>query len=104
MPKFFIPGAKDDAQTDSVLESIAEFINRPVPTQRIFRITYIHNGKPMTAEVGKNPDPYYREKGPVVAIFGGNPLYICLPSRGVAKGDPIFVGEHTVQSTEYFNA
>ena len=104
MPEFFIPAAKDAAEAESVLENVAKFINRSVPTRRIFRITYIHNGKAMTAEVGKDPDPYYREKGPVIAIFGGDPHCVCLPDRGVVRGGPILVGQQSVQSTEYFDA
>ena len=103
MATFFIPLAKDSVEAESVLESIAKFISRPVPTRRIFRITYTHNGKFMTAEVGGDPNPYYREKGPVIAIFDGNPLCVCLPDRGVSRGDPIMVGAQSVQSKEYFD-
>ena len=104
MTKFFIPLAKDDDEAESVLESIAKFIDRPMPSRRIFRITYTHNGKFMAAEVGESPDPYYREAGPVIAIFDGNPLCVCLPDRGVARGGPILVGAQSVQSKEYFDA
>ena len=102
MPKFFIPMAEDETEAESILESIAKFISRPIPTRRIFRISYGHNGIPMNAEVGKDPDPYYREKGPVIAIFDGNPFCVCLPDRGVARGDPILVGAQAVESIEYF--
>ncbi len=102
MPEFFIPEAKDAAEAESVFKSIAQFFSRSVPRRRIFRITYTHNGTSMTAEVGKDPDPYYREKGPVVAIFGGDPFCVCLPDRGVLRGGPIFVGAQAVQSAQYF--
>ena len=103
MTKFFVPHAKDEVEAETVLESIAKFIGRPAPTRRIFRISYDHNQMPMNAEVGSDPEPYYREKGPVIAIFGGDPLCICLPDRGVVRGSPILVGANTVQHIEYFD-
>jgi hypothetical protein len=102
--RFFIPGANDDAEAESVLAAIAAHNGRPVPPipDRLRRITYKHNGEFFVAEVGQPVDPYYCEDGPVIAILPGDPLLICTRDRGVVRGDPILVGSQSVLSTKFF--
>jgi hypothetical protein len=104
-PRFFIPAEDDPEKAEAILKSIADFIAAAVPpmAQRIFRVVYQHNGKDMIAEVGKDADLYYRERGPVVAILGSNPFFVCLPNRGVLRGDPIMVGSGYPTRVEYFD-
>lgn len=102
--KFFIPYARDEAQAEEILTSIAKFIQRPVPLMedRIRRVAYKHNGEYYVAEVGQPIDPYYCEEGVVIAIFGGQPLAICTRNRGVERGEPIYVNAHAVVSSKLF--
>lgn len=63
---------------------------------------YANKGKTMVAEVGKDPDPYYRERGPIIAIFPGDPLCVCLPERGFSGPDPVYVGASSILSMDFF--
>ena len=89
--KFFVPGASCTDEAEALLQSITRLEKRPVPApdERIFRLTYEHNGRRYVAEVGQPMDPYYNTKGAVIAILGGHPLMICTPDRGVIRGSPI---------------
>jgi len=53
-PTFFVPAATPDNQ-ESVYSGFAEWCHRPVPkpTERIYSITYIHDGEEWTATVGE---------------------------------------------------
>ena len=59
--KFSIPHASDSAEAERVLQAIARFVNAPVPEQRIFRMTYVHNRHEFSVEVGKPMPAYYQE-------------------------------------------
>ena len=102
--KFFIPLAEDDAQAERVISATSEFTKHPIPSPRIYSIEYEHHGKRMKATVGENPDNYYHEVGPVICILGDdNLLAVCTRDRGVARGEPIFVGHHAVFSATHFD-
>ena len=95
--KFFVPHAKDEKEAAIVIERVAKFIGNPVPevSEMIYSIVYEHNGKTMVATVGKPVDVSYNETArEVIAIFpphyNGAPFKICLPNRGVARGEPIY--------------
>ena len=93
--KFFIPESKDEKEAESVYKSIATFISAEIPEddQRIYSITYIHNGERMSATVGKDCDSYYNDPMPkVIAIFKSTPYKVCLANRGVIRGEAILVG------------
>lgn len=103
--KFFIPAAKDDLEAESVLRKIAQFVGFGIPEPRIYSLTYWHNGKAMTATVGENPDSYYQEVGPVIAILQREDcLAVCLPHRGVLRGEPIYVGDAPTNKVEFFES
>jgi hypothetical protein len=96
--KFFLPFASSLEEALSVLDNIATFIgvDAPKPEDMIHTVHYSHNGQEMTATVGENINPYYKESNStVIAIFKpsheGAPIKICLQDRGVARGEPIFV-------------
>lgn len=105
--KFFIPDFEDDpADAEEVLIAIAKFVGAPwpEPDKRIRRISYRHNGKNYTAEVGKPVARYYEEKADtVLAIIGVDPVCICLPFRGVVRGSPILVGSNAVDEIVFFD-
>jgi hypothetical protein len=103
--KFFVPNTDSDAEAERVLEGIAKFVGAYVPARRIFKLLYRHNNREFVAEVGQPIAAYYEEGNqPVFAIlpFAGG-YAICLPLRGVAKGDPILVSDTAVQHIVYFD-
>lgn len=101
---FFIPFAKDEEEANSVIKSISEFTGFSIPLSKIYSIHYKHNGISMSATIGENPDKYYFEVGPVIAILKKPGLYaICTPNRGVIRGEPILVGSSSVQRVIYFD-
>ena len=106
--KFFVPHTKSTEDALSVIDGIAKFIGNstPQPEEMIYSLTYNHNGQTMVATVGEPVDEYYREAVPEVqAIFppssAGQPYKICLPNRGVLRGEPIYTSnEIRLQSFE----
>ena len=92
--KFFIPYTESCEEAERTFTTIAKSIGADPTQKKIFKITYEHNGKEMSAEVGKYADRYYQEPMPeVIAILKHGQSYcICLPERGIAKGTPILVG------------
>ena len=103
--KFFVPNVTDERQAERVIEAIAKFLQRPVPplSERLWSLKYKHNGNIFEVEVGQPLPDYYREAEPtVIAIFGGHPLLVCTLDRGVRRGEPVYVGRHSVIHGEYF--
>lgn len=104
--KFFVPFANDEEQSERVYADIAQFVGVLLKdnAKRIYSIAYSHNGKNMTAVVGKGCDPYYQETFPeVIAIFKSNPYKICLRDRGVSRGAPILVNIDEVIGVSFFD-
>jgi hypothetical protein len=102
--KFFLPMARDTAQADVLLESIARHISLPLPERRIFRLVFRHNGIEYEVEVGKAAPAYFGEgASPVEAILGDIQYAICLENRGVKKGLPIYAGDKSVRLIEFFD-
>ena len=105
--EFFVPPASGPEEAESVLAAVAAFVGAtvPPPDRRIRKLVFAHNGQRFTVEVGKPIPPYYREGDQeVVCILGSDPLMVCLPTRGVLRGDPILVGASTVHRVDYFSA
>ena len=101
--RFFIPLATSDEQAERVLAATAKFTGFPIPSPRIYSVSYTHNGEEMVATVGKEADPYYRAVGPVIAILATDTCFsVCTRDRGVARGDPIYVGRGPGMEVEYF--
>jgi hypothetical protein len=93
-PTFFVPAATSENE-ESVYASFAEMANSPVPSrnERIFSITFLHDGIEWTATVGERlhgvEKKYTRSKGKkiertkrvsdpalVLAIFRGSPYIV----------------------------
>lgn len=105
--QFFVPHAEGDEQTESVYAAFAQFVGAAVPAQksaRIFGLSWQHNGRDFTGEVGKPMPSYYELRGePILAIFDcGDHFKICTPSRGGVRGDPILAGKRS-SSVTYFS-
>jgi len=99
--KFFVPLTSNEEEAQEILEIISEYLNVPIPEKKIYKVAYTDNGTEMTATVGEPLDPSYGEGDQLVAAILGTPekLNICLPTRGVIRGEPI-TGKGRV--VEYF--
>ena len=104
--KFFVPGAADDREAESIHDWIRQFVGAPPQERRIHKLAWRHRGRDLVAEVGK-PLPEYFELGaePVLAIFDAPNCYlICTPTRGGEQGFPIVVNrEHTPALIYFFD-
>ncbi len=100
--KFFVPLTSNEEEAQEILEIVSEYINVPIPDKKIYKIAYLENGAEMTATVGEPVDPSYEEGDQLVAAILGTPekFSICLPTRGVVRGEPITVKGRVV---EYFD-
>lgn len=104
--KFFVPFANNEEESESVYADIAQSIGVSLKDadNRIYSISYSHNGKNMTAAVGKDCDPYYQETFPeVIAIFKSNPYKIILRERGILSGASILVNKNEVIGVSFFD-
>lgn len=94
--KFFIPGAENKKEEESVYNSIKKFVGPQVSGKildtKIYRIDFSHDGKQYQATVGEITN-FNGET--VIAILEADNLYcVCTPKRGVVRDLPIFVGKH----------
>ena len=100
---FFVPGAPAEDQEDVFVE-LARFDGQPVPqlSERVYSITYDHDGGKWTATVGETlrgvrrmrtrseGRPVVREmpifdSALVLAIFPGNPYLVVTDSRPIGR-------------------
>jgi hypothetical protein len=117
-PRFFVPFATDPAMAEEVWNATRAFVTNTLGPQitdhRIFRLGYVHDGKHMEAEVGE-PHPYAKEidwdafeevgdpEEVLVILEQDDGLFlVCTKSRGVARGEPIFVGAGEPYEVVYF--
>lgn len=107
MPEFFIPDAKNRDQEKLVLNSVIDFVSEEfdakVDSQRIYKLKYVHDGRELIAEVGKQ-HKYNNE--PIIVILHDelkNLYLVCTPHRGVIGGIPIMVGETEVKNKILFD-
>ncbi|WP_316205434.1 hypothetical protein [Bradyrhizobium sp. SZCCHNS3004] len=94
--KFFLPLAKDAETAEKDYSAIKENAERhsgwKTLPHRYFSIDYMHKGRKIHNEVGKE-DPETREL--VFAIFGvdGGPFLVCTTHRGVLSGSAMMANE-----------
>lgn len=95
MPAFFIPMAQDPAEAERVYAATVAFLERqgyPVSPERIYALSYTHNGRKLVDRVG---DVNAHTGEVVVAIFQpsepARPYYVCTANRGVLRGEPVLV-------------
>lgn len=107
MPNFFIPKEQDKAQRERVVNSLIEYLEKDrgakVHPQRIYHLSFVHDGDSYQATVGEK-DPYHNEK--VVAILydiNFKIYFIFTYSRGVAGGIPIMVGKRDSRNKILFD-
>ncbi|WP_271896368.1 hypothetical protein [Candidatus Phyllobacterium onerii] len=95
MPAFFIPHAKDKDQTERMYESIKEYVGKvsgPVADERIYSISYAHNGKQLHSVVGEKDGVHGEEVIAILRASQSDLYFICTANRGVTRGDPILAG------------
>ncbi|WP_426701366.1 hypothetical protein ACPPVV_18755 [Rhodanobacter sp. Col0626] len=104
--EFFIPVAKSDEQAAGVYKAIKDHLRDEMGAvfsdRRVFALSYVHNGKAYSAEVGK---PEHGAGEVVIAILFEpvRSLYhVCTPSRGVVGGTSILVGANEVRTSTDF--
>jgi hypothetical protein len=115
-PAFFVPGATPDDR-ESVFAGLAKFAAQPVPVigERVYSITYDHDGEEWMATVGETlrglrhqrarsktrtlerPPVSVSDPAVVLAIFPGNPYVVVTDHRfrrnvGSAWENPFYAG------------
>jgi hypothetical protein len=120
VPVFFLPGVTEVDDQEAAFADYAEQYGRPVPPlgQRVYSITYMHNGEQWTATVGESLKgvgyKMVRSRGGkrehtlklhdcavVVAIFAAGP-YVVATDGGLISGgrsrweNPFYVGDPSV--------
>lgn len=103
--KFFLPGAKDDAEAEAVYDSIRKAAKSGIgwdsTHSRIYSISYVVDGREYMSTVGEE-DPRVHEL--VIAILESTTYLVCTPTRGVLRGDPILVGSDVVHGCVKFTS
>ena len=102
--KFFVPAAADDAQAESVYQSIAQFNSAAVGTARIHSLSWKHKGEEMSCTVGSSLPSYYGTGAePVLAILDCGTVYkVCTPNRGGVRGEPVLAGKNWESHAIFF--
>lgn len=124
MPQFFVPGSNPD-NCEETYASYAKWCGKSVPpsTQRLYSITYVHNGDEWVATVGETLSgkgyPKQKRRGNahqrtmflsdpamVLAIFPGDPYFVVTNHRIAgnlrsAWENPFMAGRPT--SVTYFS-
>lgn len=118
VPQFFVPGATRESQ-EELYRTYAKWCNRPVPTaaERIYSITFVHDGDHWNVTVGKTlsgterstrtrrgssnePTRFLSDPARVLAIFPGSPYLVVTNYRIAASvrsawENPFMVGRPT---------
>ena len=97
---FFVPLARTQELAEKASVGLRESVKADPNSPRIYSITYsylrddINEIQVFTATVGEKMDSYYKQAGPVFAIFEFSTGYmICTLNRGVQGGEPILIGK-----------
>jgi hypothetical protein len=110
-PTFFIPGV-DETKHDECYQELARAISVPAAPlgQRVYSITFRHNGEVWTATVGKELTGYAEKKvrvrgrmtertvqlsnpSTVMAIYEGSPFYVWHDNKSKTWANPFLAGE-----------
>lgn len=113
MTDFYVPGAEGIETTDedlyeSIVKALEESQGAKVSDDRIQGVRYRdphpkHEKDEFDIEVG-DIHPVTGDKVEAILFDESRGCYlICSPSRGVAGGVPILVGDDRVQDVEYFD-
>ena len=102
---FFVPTANDPAHARTLYDRMRERVGsagHAVDGNRIFRIRFTRNGKPLNLAVG---DSYHEVGGdPVFAIFKAPSSYIvCTRGHGAIEGEPVEIEQEAVSAMEEFD-
>jgi hypothetical protein len=126
-PTFFVPPPGNGAPALTYAE-LAKFAQVAVPpdNQRVYSISYTHDGETWTSTVGqasrgirrrtvgrgstrREYEEHVSDPAIVLAIFPGNPFVIVtnhLPGMGVRStwANPFYMGPNSISSTVLFSA
>jgi hypothetical protein len=94
---FFVPATSTPEHAEAVWSGTRrlaeEHLGSEISDRRIFRLRYVCEGEPLTAEVGQEEPT---SGGRVLMIFDSTPYLICTPHRGGFSGTPIAVERESV--------
>lgn len=101
---FFVPSADTEDQAESIYAAIAKHVQATVKKDRIHALAWEHEGKEVTACVGKTlPECFATENEVVLAIFDcGDVFKICTPNRGAVSFDPVITSRLFVSYVRFF--
>jgi len=107
--KFFVPGARDQAEADGIWQAVAQYNRTPHETPfnaRVQAVAFSLNGTQYTVAVGEPAPDYFGAKaGTIVAILdNGSGFLICATHRGAVNGSPVLVGDNLNPTVAYFDA
>lgn len=121
--KFFVPG-ETEADAEVVYEMLARRCGLdeiPPLGQRVYTISFVHDGVEYVARVGERrdatkwrrtragrpdtsrPPQRYGSGEIVVAIYEGNPSYVWQEFKASVWANPQLVGPRSVSQIEYFD-
>lgn len=127
MPKFFVPDPPPGDTQETYYAALAALAGRPVPAMadRVFSITYTHDGEQWTSTVGESSRGTRRktvgrgatkrervehlsDPAIVLAIFPGNPYMVVtnhgIPSRVASNwANPFLMGEASISRAVRFD-
>lgn len=101
---FFVPSATSEDQAESIYAAIAQHVQASVKDERISGLKWEHEGKEVTASVGKPlPECFGAQDEVVLAIFDcGDVFKICTPNRGAVRFDPVITSRLFVSGVNFF--
>ena len=101
---FFVPSATSPQQAEAIFSSIATHISAPEQAQRVYKLSWQHEGQTCTCEIGQPLPDVFRVEETVLAIFDcGDEYQICTPNRGAIKFEPVHAAKATVTDVQFFN-
>jgi hypothetical protein len=128
MPNFFVPNPPPGETEEAYYYALAAFARAAVPAipDRVYSITYTHNGEQWTSTVGETSRGIRRktvgrgssrreqvtalsDRAIVLAIFPGNP-YLVVTNNGIPDpvptdwANPFLMGEQFISQTVRFTA
>jgi len=126
-PKFFVPDIPDGVEQSVWFRDLAAIAQQAVPpeNERVYSITYTHNGEEWTSTVGETSRGMLRrtkgrgatkrevvdrlsDAATVLAIFPGNPYYVVTDKNIVRQvrsdwANPFMMGRESISNIVLFS-
>jgi len=107
MVEFFVPETENREKSEEVWEATVKFVEdqrgQVDKDRRIYSIKYKDGSESYEVAIG-DIVPQTGEPAFVILESETHDMHlICTPTRAVAEGTPIMIGNHNVINTEYFD-